>query len=124
MPEDKKTGPSIDVGGLIENAFLMGIGVLEVTREKVTEMTDELIDRGRMSQSEAKKVADRLTEIADDQQKVVQKAVAVETDKVMKATGMATKEDLDALKAEIADLKAMLAESRSGQPRDPGTPEA
>jgi polyhydroxyalkanoate synthesis regulator phasin len=104
MPDEKT-----DVAGLVERAFLMGLGVLEVTREKVTGLTNDLIERGKMSESEAKKVADRITEMASEQQEAVRKTVDTESDRFLRATGVATKEDVDALKAEIAELKALIA---------------
>jgi polyhydroxyalkanoate synthesis regulator phasin len=113
MPDEKT-----DVAGLVERAFLMGLGVLEVTREKVTGLTNDLIERGKMSESEAKKVADRITEMASEQQEAVRKTVDTESDRFLRATGVATKEDVDALKAEIAELKALIA-SRTGVEEEP-----
>ena len=104
MPDEKT-----DVAGLVERAFLMGLGVLEITRERVGSLSTELVDRGKMSESEAKKVADRITEMAAEQQESVRKTVDTESDRFLRATGVATKEDVDALKAEIAELKALIA---------------
>ena len=99
-----------DVAGLVERAFLMGLGVLEITRERVNTMTSDLVERGQMSQSEAKKVADRMSEMASEQQETVRKTVDKETDRFLKASGVATREDVDALKAQIAELKSMIAQ--------------
>lgn len=109
MAHDKKNETAFDPAGLMENAFLMGIGVLDMTREKAEGFATDLIERGRMSQSDAKKVADRVTEIAETQQEAVRKTVATETEKVMRTSGVATKGEVDELKAQIAELKAMLA---------------
>ena len=104
MPDEKT-----DVAGLVERAFLMGLGVLEITRERVGSLSTELVDRGKMSESEAKKVTDRISEMAAEQQESVRKTVDTESDRFLRATGVATKEDVDALKAEIAELKALIA---------------
>ena len=108
MAEDKKTDMPFDPAGLMENAFLMGIGVLDVTREKAEGFAAELIERGKVSQSDAKKVADRVSEMAGAQQEAVRKTVEKETARVMKTSGAATKGEVDELKAQIAELKAML----------------
>jgi polyhydroxyalkanoate synthesis regulator phasin len=110
---DKKTDAP-DLAGIVENAFFLGLGALEVTREQVTKFTGDLVDRGKMSQSDAKKVADDFSEMAKKQQETVRKTVEKETDRVMKASGVATKSDVDALKEEIADLKAMLSKDAGG----------
>lgn len=98
-----------DVAGLVERAFLMGLGVLDITRERVSSLTNDMVERGKMSDSEAKRVADRMTELASEQQEYVRKTVDTETDRFLKATGVATREDVHSLKAEIAELKAMIA---------------
>lgn len=108
MADDKKKDMPLDPAGLMENAFLMGIGVLDITREKAEGFAADLIERGKMSQSDAKKVADRVSEIAESQQEAVRKTVAAETEKVMRTSGMVTKGEVDDLKAQIAELKAML----------------
>lgn len=111
MADDRKSDVPFDVAGAIENAFLMGIGVLEMTREKSTEIVDDLIERGKMSKSDAKRVADRIGEIAEEQQNTMRSTVARETDRAMKTAGVATKEDLDDLRAQIAELKALIVAS-------------
>jgi len=99
-----------DVAGLVERAFLMGLGVMEMTRERVTSMTNDLVERGKMSESEAKKVADRIGEMATEQQESARKTVDKESDRFLRATGVATKEDVEGLRAEVAELKALIAQ--------------
>jgi polyhydroxyalkanoate synthesis regulator phasin len=119
MPEDKKEMP-VDVAGLMEDTFLMGIGVLELTREKLTGLSNELIERGKMSQSDAKKVAERITEVAGKQQNTLRDTVAEETRKALEAAGIPTRDEITGLRNEIAELKAMLAEKKpsAGKPAE------
>lgn len=109
MADDKKTDAPLDPTSVVEKAFLLGIGVLEMTKEKTQEFAGELIEKGKLSQGDAKKVADKFTELADEQQKTLRKTVATETDKVLKSSGVATKAEMDDLKAQIAELKEMLS---------------
>ncbi|NTU71693.1 MAG: hypothetical protein HGB10_07745 [Coriobacteriia bacterium] len=117
MADEKKTEVPFDPAGLMEKAFLMGVGVLDVSREKAEGFAAELIERGKMSQSEAKKVADKVSEMAETQQEAVRKTVETETAKVMKTSGVATKNEVDELKAQIAELKAMLASQGATVPK-------
>ncbi len=103
-----------DVAGLVERAFLMGLGVMEMTRDRVSTLSKDLEERGKMSESEAKKVADRISEMASEQQESVRKTVDKESDRFLNATGVATKEDLEALRTEIAELKALIASRGMG----------
>jgi len=118
MPDEKKTDVPFDPAGLMESAFLFGIGMLEVTKEKAQGFTSELIDRGKLSQSDAKRVADKLGEIAAEQQGSLRKTVAEETDKVLKTTGVATHDEIADLKAEIAELKSLITGAKSEEPTE------
>ena len=99
-----------DVAGLVERAFLMGLGVMEMTRDRVSTMSKDLEERGKMSESEAKKVTDRISEMAAEQQESARKTVDQESDRFLRATGVATKEDVEGLRAEVAELKALIAQ--------------
>jgi polyhydroxyalkanoate synthesis regulator phasin len=115
MADDKKKNDlPVDFAGIIEDAFLMGIGVAEVTKDKVTELANEMIERGKMSESDAKKVADKINEVAADQQEAIRKTVTRETDKAIKESGVASKEDVDDLKSQVAELKDMIAKMQGG----------
>jgi polyhydroxyalkanoate synthesis regulator phasin len=122
MADEKKNDMPFDPAALMENAFLMGIGVLDVTREKAEGFAAELIERGKVSTGDAKKVADRVTEIAESQQEAVRKTVGPEIEKVMKTSGVATKSEVDELKAQIAELKAMLSGQGAAAPADETIP--
>lgn len=124
MADDTKKDMPFDPAGLMENAFLMGIGVLDMTREKAEGFAADLIERGKMSQSDAKKVADRVSEIAESQQAAVRKTVAAETEKVMRTSGVVTKSEVDDLKAQIAELKAMLVSQGATVPEAAESDEA
>jgi polyhydroxyalkanoate synthesis regulator phasin len=120
MTDEKNNEGTLDPASLIENAFLLGIGVLDMTREKAEGLANNLIERGKMSQSDAKKVADRVTHIAETQKETVRKTVAAETEKVMKTSGVATKSEISDLKAQIAELKSMLVAQGAAAPSDAG----
>jgi polyhydroxyalkanoate synthesis regulator phasin len=123
MSDEKKTDSGFDPAGIVEKAFLLGLGVLETTREKTGELANDLIEKGKVSQGDAKKVADKISTIAEEQQETFRKTVATETQKAIKTTGGVTREDYDKLAAELADIKAMLA-GKSGATPAPEAPPA
>jgi polyhydroxyalkanoate synthesis regulator phasin len=129
MSDEKKTDTMFDPAGIVEKAFLLGLGVLETTREKTEELANDLIEKGKVSQGDAKKVGDKIGAIAEEQQENFRKTVATETEKAIKATGGVTRADYDALQAQIAELKAMIAGSTpaaapspDAKPSTPGMP--
>jgi polyhydroxyalkanoate synthesis regulator phasin len=107
--EKKKSAVPLDPAGAMESAFLLGIGMLEMGREKSQSLANELIEKGKLSQSDVKKVTDKVSEIAEEQQESLRKTVAQETDRAVKTSGLATKDEVAELKAQIAELKEMLA---------------
>ena len=122
MADEKKTEVPFDPSGIVEKAFLLGLGVLETTREKTSDLANDLIAKGAVSQSDAKKVGDKIGAIAEEQQETFRKTVATETNKAIKASGGVTREDYDRLQAEIAELKALLVAKTGGTPPAPAAP--
>jgi len=116
MSDEKKSDVPTDPASLVENAFLLGIGVLEMTKEKTQGLTKELIEKGKMSNSDAKKVTDQISEIATAQQETMRKTVAEETAKAVKAGGGVTRQDYDALKSELDEIKQLLKGQQSAPP--------
>jgi polyhydroxyalkanoate synthesis regulator phasin len=119
MAEETKHTEPFDLSKLIEKSFLMGIGVLELGREKSSELADELVERGKMSKSDAKEVAEKIGDIAEKQQEVMRHTVSKETDRAMKTAGMATKKDVEELRSEMAEIKELL-KKMAGESADEG----
>ncbi len=113
---DGKADVPVDVAGLMESALMMGIGALEITREKVGGLADELIERGRKSQSEARRMADRVTEAAGKQQGSMRTTVERETRRALDAAGVATHEEIASLRDEIAELRRLLVAEQEDSP--------
>ena len=122
MSDEKKNDSAFDPAGIVEKAFLLGLGVLETTKEKTEELANDLIEKGKVSQSDAKKVGDKIGAIAAEQQETFRKTVATEAEKAIKTTGGVTREDYDKLQAEIAELKAMIAAQKTSAPATPDVP--
>jgi polyhydroxyalkanoate synthesis regulator phasin len=122
MADEKKNDSAFDPAGIVEKAFLLGLGVLETTKEKTEELANDLIEKGKVSQGEAKKVGDKIGAIASEQQETFRKTVASETEKAIKASGGVTREDYEKLQAELAELKSMIAAQRPGGPAAPAAP--
>ncbi len=122
MADETKRDTTPDVAGLLENVMLMGIGALEAAREKGSEISDDLLERGRTSKSDAKEVVGKFSEAAEKQQEVMRTTVARETDRAMKTAGVATKEDIEELRAEIGEIKRLIAGLATVQGSGTATP--
>lgn len=107
--------------GLIEKAFLMGVGAAMFAKEKAEELADELVKRGEISRADSESFAGRLATQADQAASGAQKTVAEETAKAVERMGLASKKDLAEVHDELTEIKAMLAALR---PDEGGTTES
>lgn len=101
-----------EVAGLIERVFLMGIGAASITKEKFDDFSNELVERGKVSKSDAKKVTDWMSQQAKGQAEAAERNVTRETEKAIEEAGVATKKDIETLQEQILEIKAMIAGSR------------
>lgn len=118
---DERTSKGPDVSGLIGSAFMFGIGAAEMTRDRMTEFTNDLIERGKMSESDAKKVAESITEATEHQQELISKTVADSTSAALKTTGVVTRKDFDELRSELDEIKALLLAQAGSKEEEPAS---
>ncbi|MBE0416400.1 MAG: hypothetical protein IBX63_01365 [Coriobacteriia bacterium] len=110
--KDKPTStPEIDTG-LIEKAFLMGLGAAFFAKDKAEELADELVKRGRLTREDSDSFTGRLVDQADSAAASAQKTVSEETAKVVERMGLASKADLARLESELTEIKALIASLR------------
>jgi len=82
---------------LFEKGFLVGIGLLSMTREKAQEVIDELSHEGELQKNEVKQWVDELSERGEEERQALRKLIREEMKKVMDEMGLATKEDIQKL---------------------------
>ncbi len=95
---------------LVKKTMYMGLGLAEMTREKVEEISRELVKKGEISEKEGRDLAEEL----DRKAKSAKKSLETQVDKLVKQAldrlKVATKDDLAAvekkLSEKIADRKA------------------
>lgn len=108
---DTPGGARSDVG-LIEKAFLMGIGVAMTAKDKAEELADELVARGQMTKDESDTFVGRVATKADEASAQARKTVAEETGRAVASMGLASKKDLERVEAELTEIKALIASLR------------
>jgi polyhydroxyalkanoate synthesis regulator phasin len=108
---DEKTAAPDDIG-LIERAFLMGVGAAMLAKDKVEEFADELVSRGKLTREESDSFVGRIVDRADEAGKSVQGTVAKETERVVSGMGLASAKDVDEIRGELTEIKALIASLR------------
>ena len=95
---------------LIEKTWFLGLGVLTLTRDKVTEAVDELVQTGKVEAEESRELIDELMEKGQAEQAELRALVDREIKKLHGKVAPVSRDDFDALRQEVADLKACLEE--------------
>jgi len=108
---DDTTGKAGD-SGLIEKAFLMGLGAAMFAKDKAEEFANDMVKKGQMTKEESDSFIGKVAVKADEASTTVQKTVAEETEKNVKRMGLVTQADLAGLQDELTEIKAMLASLR------------
>jgi len=93
---------------LIKKTMLAGVGLAVVTKDKVLESLDELVEKGKLTQEEAIVMSDKIVE----EGKVETEKAKVEASKLFNAmlqrANVVTKDQYDALAARVAELEGRL----------------
>lgn len=111
MPEKESKDPF----EMWKKAFLIGLGATAVTVEKVQELVNELVERGEMTQKDAKSFSEDLKNRAMKEKEQFEAKMKETVDASIKSAvknlGLVTREEFDALKAQVQ--KAAKAKSSS-----------
>ena len=95
------------MAGLIEKSLLAGLGVMVLTRDKVKEFVDKLVEEGEVKPEEAPSIVDKLVERGEAEREELRKLVRQELDKTR---FVVSRKDVEALSQKIDDLAAKVEE--------------
>ena len=97
---------------LLKNLLYLGAGAAFVTKEKIEELKDDLVGKGKLTQDEGKQFVDDLLNKSDDIkgkfEEKINKAVAAQLDKV----NVAKSDDIADLRAQIHELRALIEKQK------------
>lgn len=103
---------------LIKKAILTGVGIASMTKDKVEDLAKELIDKGKMSEQEGKKLVQDLLDRAEESGETLKS----QTENLVKNTiakmHLACTEDIELLKTEIEQLRAEIAALPKAEGKD------
>jgi polyhydroxyalkanoate synthesis regulator phasin len=88
------------MANILEKALLMGLGVFTLTREKVSEAVNELVEEEGVEPEEAQKLTDALMAKGESEREALRDMVRQEVSRVKPVT----RQEFEALKQEVTDL--------------------
>lgn len=107
-----KSATMSDDVGLVERAFLMGIGAAMLAKDRVQELAEELVVRGKMTRDEAGTFVNRVYAEADEANKNMQSTMAREMERIMGNMGLASAKDIAEIREELSEIKEMIVSQR------------
>ena len=87
---------------VIEKSLLAALGAFEISRSKVKEMVDYLVDKGKVSRSEAPKFVDELLKRCEQESGELKKCVE-------SIPWIATRKDVDAILKRLEAIEERLS---------------
>jgi len=100
---------------IIKKSMLTGIGLALIAKDEVEDLARELVNKGKMTETEGTKFLEDLQKRYDETQTKLEEKVQKAVKDFMKKADVVTSDELKGLKKEIRELKKAISEG-------PGTP--
>jgi polyhydroxyalkanoate synthesis regulator phasin len=124
---DTNNGSTSKVAGvqglkdLIERTFLAGMGAAALTKDRVQELVEELVNKGQMNAEEGREVVDRLVARSREEARLMLKKADSSLQSAYRELGLGSKEELGDLNLRIEQLEhriRLLEERMDTTPRE------
>ena len=98
------------MAGLVEKGLLLGLGVLTLTRDKVVQFVNKMVEEGEVKAEEAPTIVDRLVAKGEEEREQVREMMREELEKMRANVPLVTHKDVETLNQKIDELTAMIEE--------------
>lgn len=95
---------------LIEKSLLLGLGLLTLTRDKVVNFVNSLVEEGEVKAEEAPSIIDRLVARGEEEREELRRVVREELEKARASFPFVSRKDIDELNQKIDRLALRLDE--------------
>lgn len=117
---DTKNDSAGRVGGvqglreLIERTFLAGMGAAALTKDRVQELVEDLVNKGQMNADEGREVVERLVARSREEARAALKKADSSLHSAYRELGLGSKQDLEELSLRVEQLehRVVLLEER------------
>ncbi len=93
---------------LIKKGVFTGIGLLSLTKDKVEELAQDFVEKGKMSKQEGEQFVSDLLKRSEESKQEIKKQVETSLAHLVDKMEIASKADIAALREEMAEIKAKL----------------
>ncbi|PAV31422.1 hypothetical protein CIL05_01850 [Virgibacillus profundi] len=95
---------------ILKKGFLLGLGAAVSSKEKFDQKLQELVDKNELTSDQARSVMQKFVEKGEMKKDEWSTKQFEQTQKMAKDMGVATKEDINELRARITELEEKLNE--------------
>lgn len=95
---------------ILKKAFLTGLGVAALSKDKLDEISKDLTEKGNMTEQEGRKFIEEMSEYADKARGEVEKQVDAYVEKALKRIDLVRKPELDELRETVEELQTKLSD--------------
>jgi polyhydroxyalkanoate synthesis regulator phasin len=99
---------------LIKKAFYTGLGLAVLTKDKAEELVQDLAQQAKLSENEGKELVDSLLKQSDEARQDFQAKVDEAVLAVVKRLHLATRDEVESLRAKVEELSAKVGQSGGG----------
>lgn len=96
---------------IIRKTVLLGLGLINLTKEKAEGVVDDLVKRGEVASEDKYKAVDSLLKEAEKQEAEFNKRMTGSVRKVMADLGIPTKKDMDEVLKTLKSIEQRLSQT-------------
>ncbi|MCC7222234.1 MAG: hypothetical protein IT273_00795 [Chitinophagales bacterium] len=96
---------------LIKNFLYTGVGLVALASEKVQSVVDDLVEQGKLSQEEGKKIVDDFFKTSESKREELENRIKKMTENLTGKFDFFSKEDVDSVRDRLEELEDKLTES-------------
>ncbi len=100
---------------LIKKAVLTGVGVAALTKEKVEELSNEIVEKTKMSEEEGEKFIKEMLGRAQESKEALKNQTDQIIQSALSKTNFAKSEEIEQLKGEIEKLRGEIEDLKAKQ---------
>jgi polyhydroxyalkanoate synthesis regulator phasin len=109
---------------LFKKFLYTGVGLVALTAERLQSAIEELVDDGKLSKEEGKKVFGGLLEKTESRREEFEDRFKAFTQKVIESLNLPSHDEIEALQERVAVLEAKLEKSKAASAAAPAAPAA
>ena len=102
----------------IKQGLLAGLGAIALTKEALESATRKLVDEKKISTEDAKRLVDDLAKEGEKANKELQDKISQSFNSVMQSVKLATRSEVDELRARVEELEKKVASMEAEGPMD------